>query len=288
MSKPHRKSAPSSRSRHKSGNNTYPPVQDGWTHHRRDNALTRSLFADAMYVTVVAMPSFLDDAYDLLTPQQLDELPRRIVRERGQVYYQHAYITFRSLVVGPSRVWILDRWDLGEIWLIGLQPNDEGDEHKPPTAKVMAAIRRVLGRFTPVAVYELLKMLRDWLQLNDVRMLQLALLVAAGMAQSEDPFEQASFVINPPDDIFVLGVLSTKRDAVASDKFSASVVFTCSVGHLGLKRTVCKSDVTEKRNADLDTFAIEQDLSVIDDAPSITAKDCSRRRSARHGSTWIA
>jgi hypothetical protein len=273
MPKPHLKSAPSSRSRHKSGNGTYPPARNGRIHHGSDKASAPSLVADATYVTVVAMPSFLDDAYDVLTPQQMDELRRRVVRERGQVYYQHSYIAFRSLIIGLSRVWILDRWDLGEIWLIGLQPNDEGDEPKPPTAKVMAAIRRLLGRLTPVAVYELLKMMRDWLQLNDFRMFQLALLVAAGMAQSEEPFEQATFVINRPDDIFVLGVLSTKGDTAASDKFSGSVVFTWSVGHLGLRRT---------------GFAIEQDLSVIDDGASMTTKGCSQLRSVSTARAWIA
>lgn len=273
MPKPHLKSAPSSRNRHKSGNGTYPPARNGRIHHGSDKASARALVADATYVTVVAMPSFLDDAYDVLTPQQMDELPRRVVRERGEVYYQHRYVAFRSLIIGPSRVWILDRWDLGEIWLIGLQPNDEGDEPKPPTAKVMAAIRRLLGRLTPVAVYELLKMMRDWLQLNDFRMFQLALLVAAGMAQSEEPFEQATFVINRPDDIFVLGVLSTKGDTAAADKFSGSVVFTWSVGHLGLRRS---------------GFAIEQDLSVIDDGASMTAKGCSQLRSVSTARAWIA
>ncbi len=118
-------------------------------------------------VIVLPMPSFLDDARGMLTDLQMEELKRRVLRDRGDVLYEHGTARLRNIQFHPFRVWVLDYWEICEVWLIGLQPLGDGDDPKPPTVKGRGAIRRLLDKAGAIAVYELLKKLRDLIGLRN-------------------------------------------------------------------------------------------------------------------------
>src|SRR5437870_5435092 len=95
MSKRQRKSGQSSRlpssmtgARGRPTTKTRPHGPAGPIRHRIHQGQAGPPMPERTYVTVVDMPSFKDDAYGMATLQQLDELRRNVVRERGHVYYE--------------------------------------------------------------------------------------------------------------------------------------------------------------------------------------------------------
>lgn len=113
-------------------------------------------------LAIVEMPEFSEAAYNLLSPATRIDIHRRALRGVGHVHLDLRRIRLRSFMVDRYQVWVLDRWDLAEIWLMDIEVTD-GDSPKPPTKRQLSFLRKMLLEVANTSASALVKKLIDWI-----------------------------------------------------------------------------------------------------------------------------